>query len=344
MRPLMAIALVLAGTLGILVWGANRPDEAERLPPPYSGDAEESEFLNAQKSPANPPAGDRNLKEIAFDGDKAMRHLADICAIGPRMSGTQGMQRQQDLLRKHFAGLKLEAKLQPFSAKQTSVAKPVDMANLIVSFDPGNKKRAILCSHYDTRPIADQEPDRRRWKDPFVSANDGGSGVALLMEFARHLPKLDLQVGVDLVFFDGEEYIFERDGDRYFFGSQHFATSWRKLGKDRPDYYGAVLLDMVAGKKARFPVEGHSYRSAKSLSIALWNIAKQQGCDAFVQEVGDTVLDDHLSLLNVGIPAVDIIDFRYPHWHRVSDVPENCDPEGMVQVARVLAAWLQTLR
>jgi glutaminyl-peptide cyclotransferase len=287
--------------------------------------------------PQAPPA-----QVVAFDGKKAMAHLEAICAIGPRVTGSEGMQKQQGLIRKHFAELELEVRLQSFTVKQESQRQPVEMTNLIVSIHPERRRRVILCSHYDTRPIADQERDMRRWREPFLSANDGGSGVALLMELGRHLKGLKTSVGIDLVFFDGEEYIFERSRDRYFFGSQHFAQRWLK-SKDRPVYVAAVLLDMVAGKNARFPFEGHSIAQAPQLCRALWDIAVAQRCHSFVPESGPDVLDDHLALLKAGIPAVDIIDFNYPHWHRLSDTPENCAPEPMEQVARVLVAWLQTV-
>ena len=102
------------------------------------------------------------------------------------------------------------------------------MANMIVSLHPDRERRVILCSHYDTRPIADQEDDRRNYEKPFVSANDGGSGVALLMELGNHMKDLETNVGVDFVFFDGEEYIFDSESDQYFFGSQHFAASTKR--------------------------------------------------------------------------------------------------------------------
>jgi len=340
MRPMMAIALILVGGLGIYTWSANRADDK-----PHRLFGEDAPIAAEDSIPiALPEVKQVDAKDTPFDGKQAMRYLGDVCAIGPRVTGSEGMKKQQELIKKHFEDLKLQVRVQTFTGKQVSVAKSMEMSNLIVSFQPDKKKRAIICSHYDTRPYADQEFDRRKWKEPFVSANDGGSGVAFLMEMGRHLSKLDLEVGVDLVFFDAEEFIFDRETDRYFLGSQHFAQTWRKLGKERPDYLGAVLLDMIAGKRARFPLEQHSFRGAKALATNLWTIAKQQGCDAFVPEIGDAVLDDHLSLLNVGIPAVDIIDFRYPHWHRLSDVPENCDPDGMVQVAKVLGAWLQSLK
>jgi Zn-dependent M28 family amino/carboxypeptidase len=217
------------------------------------------------------------------------------------------------------------------------------MTNLIVRWNPKAKKRVILCSHYDTRPIADQEKDPKDWKKPFVSANDGGSGVALMMELGHHMAKLKLDVGVDFVLFDGEEYIFNADKDRYFFGSEHFAKAWAKAGK-QPQYVGAILLDMIAGKNPKFPVEGYSYTRAKPLALEIWSIASKQGCKAFQQNVGDYVKDDHIALQNAGIPAIDIIDFSYPHWHRLSDTPASCDPNGMDQVAKVLSVWMQQLK
>src|SRR5581483_4853288 len=122
----------------------------------------------------------------------------------------------------------------------------------------------ILCSHYDTRPIADQEPDRRKWQQPFISANDGGSGVALLMELGNHMKTLKPKVGVDFVLFDGEEYIFDSNRDRYFFGSEHFANQYRK-GDGKVVYAAAILLDMIGGKTVRFPCEQHSILKAGAL-------------------------------------------------------------------------------
>lgn len=280
---------------------------------------------------------------VTLDGNRYMKYLKDICDLGPRMSGTAAMRKQQDLITRHFESLGYKVTRQTFQGKQPSRENAVEMTNLIISTNPTKKKRAIICCHYDTRPIADQEPDPRKWRDPFVSANDGGSGVAFMMELAHHLPQLKLDVGLDFVIFDGEEYIFEPNRDRYFLGSEHFAQTWER-SKDRPEYHGAILLDMIAGKLARFPMEGYSHGLARELCQAIWGTAKELKCTAFKNEVGSRVLDDHLALLNVGIPAIDIIDFEYAHWHRLSDRPENCDPEVPIQVGKVLGVWLQRLR
>ncbi len=307
-----------------------------------------AQWLQRESYVSTRPSGEqplqaRNLpKPAAFDGKRAMTYLEKICAIGPRMSGTAGMKKQQELMRKHFEDLGLRVRAQTFQARQLSQPRPIEMTNLIVSFAPERKRRVILCSHYDTRPIADQEPDERKWHDTFLSANDGGSGVALLMELANHLKDLKTQVGVDLVFFDGEEYVFNRH-DKYFFGSETFADKWSK-SNPRPDYRAAILLDMVGGKDARFPFEDNSRRVDPDLCDDIWNLGRALDCRAFRREIGPEVYDDHLALQKVGIPAIDVIDFKYQHWHRLTDVPENCSAESLAQVAKVLSVWLQRLK
>src|SRR5262249_16945294 len=151
-----------------------------------------------------------------FDAKRAMGYLDAVCKIGPRISGTPGMKKQQELLEKHFRDLGGRVTYQNFVGRQRSVREATDMANLVISWYPDRTRRVILRSHYDTRPLADQEPDTRRWRLPFVSANDGGSGVALLMELAHHVKDLPAKVGVDFVFFDGEEFVYD-DQDEYFF-------------------------------------------------------------------------------------------------------------------------------
>lgn len=298
-------------------------------------------------SPPEDPEAFASQRDFPFESKQALEYLEEICDIGPRISGSEGMQQQQELLKKHFEKHGGKVAWQRFKVQQTSRTQPVEMANMIVSWNTDQSRRVILCSHYDTRPIADQERNRRKWEEPFISANDGGSGVAFLMELARHMKDLKIGVGVDFVLFDGEEYIFdprpEPRGDKYFFGSEHFALEYRKRkGKER--YQAAILLDMIAGKDACFPIEQNSWTQAGALVEVLWKIAGQQKCQAFQIREGPDVRDDHLALLAAGIPAVDIIDMDYPHWHRLSDVPENCSWQAMDQVARVIVTWLKLVK
>jgi glutaminyl-peptide cyclotransferase len=306
--------------------------------------------MHAQPPKKTPPtdfAADRTVAggtPVPFEPKRAMSYLEKLCAIGPRISGTEGMTKQQELLTKHFEELGAKVELQKFTARQKSQKQPVEMANLIVSWNPDRERRVILCSHYDTRPIADQEPNPRKWHDPFVSANDGGSGVALLMELAHHMKDLKTEVGVDFVFFDGEEYIFDSKNDHYFFGSEHFGNQYQSGKMKERKYLAAVLLDMVGGKEARFPVEPTSWLQGAAVVQAIWGIAAEQKCPLFQKKEGAEVLDDHVALGRAGIAAIDIIDFSYPHWHRLTDVPENCSGETLEQVARVLSVWLQRLK
>jgi hypothetical protein len=299
---------------------------------------------------AQPPAESNKTRDAfaadrdnGFDSRRALGYIGDICKIGPRISGTEGMKRQQELLRKHFEALGGKVELQRFTARQHSRRQPTEMANLMVSWHPERRRRVIICSHYDTRPIADQERDHRKWHEPFLSANDGGSGVAFLMELAHQMKDLPTEVGVDFVLFDGEEYIFDPQGDQYFFGSEQFATAYRQNRGGR-HYLGAVLLDMIAGPNPQFPIERNSRANAGALVTDLWQIAAAQGCAAFRSEDGPDVRDDHIALNRAGIPAVDIIDFSYPHWHKLSDVPENCAADGLLQVGSVLHVWLRQIR
>lgn len=343
---IVAAGLIVAAGVGSYL--LMRPNTTNAEPPP--------------RAPADPPAApaaaapaapQRPREEFASsrgaglcDGDRALGYLEEICKIGPRISGTEGMKKQQDLLVKHFEGLGAKVTRQTFIARQVSRREPVEMTNLIISWHPDRQRRVLLCSHYDTRPIADQEDDRRLWTQPFVSANDGGSGVALLMELGHHMKDLKTAVGVDFVLFDGEEYIFNPSrmtGDRYFLGSEHFAEVY-KAGKNQPRYIAALLFDMVAGKGARFPAEAHSWFHSAALVRDVWGVARDLKVDNFVAEVGGAVEDDHLALNRAGIPAIDIIDFSYPHWHRLSDTPANCSADSLEKVGRVVMTWLGRLR
>ena len=340
----LAIGLVfMLGWVRMPIWGNGPGEEQPKDKLEFFGiGPEEGEEAIDQVQFAADRIPLEAVKPVPFNAKRAMGYLEAICAIGPRQSGTGGMKKQQDLIQEHFEKLGAKVVFQNFTAKQLSQKKPIEMANIIVSWHPERQKRVILCSHYDTRPIADQEPDPRKWREKFVSANDGGSGVALLMELGNHMKDLKTPVGVDFVFFDGEEYVFNKT-DKYFFGSEHFARTWKGT-KGRPDYTAAILLDMIAGENLRLPAEGNSWFRARPLVQEIWKLANDLGCSAFQNKVGERVLDDHLALQNVGIPAIDLIDFEYPHWHRLSDVPENCSAESMAQVAKVLATWLQRMK
>lgn len=342
--------LLVIGTILILLAGVSI-----LVLKPWQGNAVVAQVVQTQGQ--SEFAADRGGKEkpVPFDAKRALGYLKQICDLGPRISGGEGMARQQELLQKHFEGLGATVELQKFMAKQRSQKQQVPMANLIARWHPDRQRRIILSAHYDTRPKADQEPNLRDHDKPFLGANDGAGGPAFFMELAHHMKDLPLTVGVDFILFDGEEYIFDsrsmdQGGDLYFFGSEHFAKEYSRVranaprGKTPPRYAKAVNVDMIAGRDPHFYWEQYSAAQAGGLCEEVWRIALEQGLDHFVPEVKHAVLDDHLALLRAGIPTIDIIDFDYVHWHKLSDSPANCSGESMADVAKVLMIWMQRAR
>jgi hypothetical protein len=300
-------------------------------------------FNPLDAKPKKEDSGDPAARKAGpFDGERAVAFVSTVCDLGPRVSGSEAMTKQQELIQKHFEKNGAKVTLQKFDGKQPSQAKAVPMANLIASWNPDRKTRVIICGHYDTRPIADQEPNVRDWTKPFASANDGASSVSFLMELSQHVKDLKTEAGVDFVLFDGEEWIHDRNRDKFFLGSDHFAAEYKKAGV--PRHKAAINLDLFAGKGATYPVEENSRLLAGQLCEDLWKVAADVGVKSFVWERGPEVLDDHLALNRAGIPAVDIIDFDYPHWHRLSDTPDKLSAESMANVARVLIAWLEKVK
>lgn len=326
-----AVALAAAGA-GASFWWMNRSVSVPNTdaPPKFAEDAAAA-------------------AAVKFDADRSLRYLKQLCDIGPRVSGTDGMKKQQDLLEKHFKDLGATVTRQEFKAQQRSQPAPVAMTNLIVSWHPERTRRVIFCAHYDTRPIADQEANPGNWTKPFVSANDGTAGAAWMMEMAHHMKDLKTVVGVDFILFDGEEYVFKTrfngGDDKYFFGSEYFAEDYAKTKDTRKHKYeAAILMDLCHAKGAVLRVEQNSYRMARPLVDSVWGTAIGMKAKSFVYEGGDDVQDDHIALNLAGIPAIDLIDFSYPHWHKLTDTPDKVSGEQMNEVAQVLAAWVQAVK
>ncbi len=269
--------------------------------------------------------------------DRAFGYLEQVCRIGPRISGSDGMLRQQQLIIEHFQKFGCEIRAQSFDAAHPVNGRPVRMTNLIVSWNPRAKERVLLCCHYDTRPYPDR--DFLNPRGTFIGANDGASGVALFMELGHHLRQIQPAYGVDLVFFDGEELVYS-NRDKYFLGSEYFATWYR----DHPPEYRyvcGVLLDMVGGKRLRIYQERNSVRLAGKVTQSVWDTAKQMRVKEFIPRVKHEVRDDHLPLNQIArIPTCDLIDFDYSAWHTTKDLPSACSGESLATVGNVLLQWL----
>jgi hypothetical protein len=286
-------------------------------------------------SPAAAPGAPRP------DAKRAFGYLTQICALGSRTSGTTGMEQQQELLTQHFTSLGATVSLQSFDAAHPQTGMPVRMANLIVSWHPAATERVLLCCHYDTRPFPDREPVEANRKKLFVGANDGGSGVALFMELAHHLRQIKPTYGVDMVFFDGEELVYSDPRDKYFLGSEYFATQYR----DAPPahrYVCGMLVDMIGDRDLHIFQEKHSLYYAPEVTRSVFEVARRLGVREFIARRKHDVRDDHLPLNEIaGIPTCDLIDFDYPHWHTRNDLPAACSGASLAKVGRVLLAWLE---
>jgi glutaminyl-peptide cyclotransferase len=304
----------------------------------------------SEKDPVNNRVrSDWTLQEIPFDGSDAMKHLETLCDLGRRPSGSQGMTDQQDLITQHFEECGGLVHRQTFTASDPRDGTPVPMTNLIAQWAPDRTDRILLCAHYDTLPYPMLDPE-----DPegeFVGANDGASGVAILMTLARELSELttsrQTQFGVDLVLFDGEEYIFN-ESQKYFIGSEHFARSYRDgLLPYKGRYECGVLLDMVGDADLQLPKEKNSLklRQSRLLTESIWETAHRLEVWEFTSGEGPEIRDDHLMLqVEGGIPACDVIDFDYPVWHTREDTPEQCSALSLAKVGWVVLEWLAEMQ
>jgi glutaminyl-peptide cyclotransferase len=280
-----------------------------------------------------------------FDGERAYRYLTALCELGPRFSGSPGMGKQQKLLEEHFSGLGGRVHFQRFRAPHPLDRTPVNMANLIVEWFPERLDRVLLCAHYDTLPYPMLDP--RDPKGTFLGANDGASGVAVLMELGHHIQNLNSKLGLDFAFFDAEEFIF-RETDPYFLGSEFFSQAYRE---DRLPYKAqyrcAILLDMVGDADLQIYQERNSlsWPESRPLVQEIWGVARRLGVREFIPRPKYDIRDDHLMLRNVGrIPACVTIDFDYPYWHTTEDTPDKCSARSLAIVGHVLMEWIKGLK
>ena len=277
------------------------------------------------------------------DGERAYGYLKAACKFGPHPAGSAANGKVRAMVAEHFRKLGGEVREQPLSGTDPITNAPVAMVNLIGSWFPDRRERVLLGAHYDSRPFPDEDRDPAKRKQPFLGANDPGSGIAMLMEVAHHLKDSETPWGVDLVLFDGEELVYGGGQDQtgeYFFGSKAFAKEYSQRKKGAPGYEAGILFDMVGGKDLVIEKEQYSLEFASGLVRDVWSVAKALKINQFRDKVGPAVYDDHLKLNEGGIPTIDLIQFPWRHWHTANDVPENCSAASLAQVGKVVTAWL----
>ncbi|MEM7457303.1 MAG: M28 family peptidase [Planctomycetota bacterium] len=284
-----------------------------------------------------------------FDGDAAFEVLRKVVEIGPRISGSDGMRQQQEMLTEHFEALGATVYLQKFVVAHPVSGAGVELGNLAVRFHPDREKRLLICCHYDTRPFPDRDAVNPRGF--FPGANDGASGVALLWELGKHMPGLEGEFGIDFVFFDGEEFVYVQGRDQMFLGSTYFANEYAR-GNIPANYTYGILVDMIADKDLQLYYEGNSLGFAPRLTRSIWGVAQRLGVNEFSPQQRHRIRDDHLPLNEIArIETCDIIDFDYPnpeagnqYWHTTQDTVENCSAESVGKVGRVVLEWLREMQ
>lgn len=275
----------------------------------------------------------------SFSADSAFRNVSRQVAFGPRIPRSDA----HDRCRKWLA-----AELSRYGA-DTVICQTADlpdfgpMTNIMGRFGSEKAERVLLLAHWDSRPVADEEVDPAKRTMPIDGANDGASGVGVLLELARIIGNSSPRIGVDILFVDAEDSGNEGDEDSWARGSQYFVENMPYgVTEAMPRY--AVLLDMVGGDGAVFPREMFSNSYARHIVDKIWTTAAENDmAKRFVNRVGGAVNDDHLPLIRAGIPTVDIIETAHPKtgsfnptWHTLQDNIDNIDPETLGDVGRLI--------
>ena len=272
-----------------------------------------------------------------FDYNKAFDYINKQCEFGPRYPGSEGHNLFQLYLRDFLENKSDTLIIYEHEVKHPYKDEKIVLYNFLARYNPEFSERMLLMAHWDTREIADKDPDEKNHSIPILGANDGASGVSVLMILSEILHKNKLQnIGVDLLFVDGEDLGRSGELENYCIGT----TAFCEVIPDPIPVY-AICIDMVADKNPEFPVEYFSYQQAPFLINEIWSLANDLGYSEFQNRLQSPVYDDHRALyIHSGIPAIDIIDFDYPYWHTIDDTPINCSPKGLKIVGEVLCEFI----
>ena len=266
-----------------------------------------------------------------FSGELALRHAQAQCDLGPRPVASPAHRRLQEMIGRELAARGWIVERQTFTYRETPGV------NLIAR--PSRERDAtapivLIGAHYDTRRLADNDPDPAKRRQPVLGANDGASGVAVLLELTRSLDVTRSPYRVRLAFFDAEDN-GRLDGWEFIAGSTFMAQALTP--QTRPSL--VVVVDMVGDADQQLYFDNNS---DPTLRAELWRIAAELGYgSAFIPQVKWSMLDDHTPFAQLGIPAVDIIDFDYPYWHTAADTCDKLSAQSLERVGRTLEVFLE---
>lgn len=288
----------------------------------------------------------------AFNSDSAFAFAKAQCDFGSRAMNTASHDKCGEWIARKFEGYgcKITNQYADLKGYDGTILKS---RNIIASYNPQAKNRIMLCAHWDTRPWADNDPDSTNWKKPIEGANDGASGVAVMLEIARLLSESkNLKIGVDFVCFDAEDWGTPRwsnmpdNEDSWALGAQYFS---KNLPAGFKPSYG-ILLDIVGGQGAKFYREGLSMQFAPHIVKKVWKAARRAGYESYFPNIdGGMVTDDHLPLNQIAnIPTIDIIAYYPdcaqssfgPTWHTMNDTMEFIDKNTLKAVGQTVVQVL----
>lgn len=270
------------------------------------------------------------------NGERALARVKRQCDAGPRVVGTPAHAQVLDWIAAEAARCGGRVERQAFS--DSALGREVPLTNVIARFGPEGGRRILFCAHYDSRPWCDRDPDPAYANVPVPGANDGASGVAVLLELAELMKSAPPPVGVDLVFFDGEDLGTNDRPEEFCLGSRGYAARLPKPGDPARPVAG-FLLDMIGDRDLQVFHEQNSVARATNLTELVAEAARATGARSFHDEAKWSIIDDHVPLLDAGLPTVDLIDFDYPAWHTHRDTPDQVSAASLAEVGRVIE-WI----
>ncbi len=282
-----------------------------------------------------PPAPPRE-----FDGAAALRYVETQVGFGPRVPGTEGHRRMAAWL-DSLSHARADSVVIQDWVNVTAKGVKVPLHNVMMRFNPAAPERILYLAHWDTRPTAEQSVRAEDKKTPIPGANDGGSGVAVLLGVADALKKSPPSLGVDLLFVDGEDYGSFEDSTETLLGARYYAKN--QVG---PKPLFAVLFDMIGDRDLQIYQEGNSLLGAPEVVERVWEAAKIAGYEkVFIAAPKHTLIDDHMPLQQAGIRAIDLIDFDYGSnnslWHTIDDTPDKLSAQSLQAVGDVAMAVIR---
>ncbi len=275
-----------------------------------------------------------NLKP--FDGNGALELTRQQCEFGPRVPGTPAHARCADWLMATLQA-SCDTVIMQTGTVQTATEGPLGIKNIIGVINPEASQRLLLMAHWDCRPWADNDPDAANHRKPVMGANDGASGVGVLLQLAKQLKADGTTLGVDIVLVDAEDMGVDDNEESWGLGTQYWVQHSHVEGY-KPLF--GILLDMVGSSNATFTREYYSTQYARGFVDLVW---KNAAGSHFINAQGGAVTDDHVFVNRAGIPCVDIIDMRSdsdtgfcPEWHTIGDTMDAIDAATLSEVGQTL--------